>query len=70
MSYWIYSLANRRGAAALCVAAFQVLAAEKANGGMKLLYSTRSDKRKQKRKMERISPLTPSCRRVWLLGVF
>lgn len=65
------SLARERtGAAALCVAAFQVLAAEKAKGGMKLLYSSRSDKRKQKHKVERISPLTPSCRRVWRLGFF
>lgn len=70
MSYWIDSLANRRGAAALCVAAFQVLAAEKVKVGMKLLYSSRSDQRKQKHRVERISPLTPSCRRVGLRAFF
>lgn len=43
MSYWICSFSNRRGVARLCLAAFQVLGAEKAKGEMKLLYSSRSD---------------------------
>lgn len=48
MSYWIYSLANKRGVACLCVAAFQVLGAEKAKGEMKLLYSSRSENKSTK----------------------
>lgn len=48
MSYWIYSFSNRRGVACLCVAAFQVLGAEKAKGEMKLLHSSRSDKAENK----------------------